>query len=1370
MASRRPTARRNTTRASQQPAPSWVPAAFAFGGLVLGLLLTIYGLPGFALTWLMVVVAAWAAMPPTMSGRDPITKNPTPQGQREVREYAHFLFWMRLKWGITLPATSLVPGWPVYAATLAGVWAAAAVGTLPHRALPHMYPQHLLASVDAASAYFLVTQIARARRETVERTERSPGVRVNALSLVNRRWLAVSAATGASAAIAAAVRFSATGGDPGLTIVRSLLLGSAVTGALVARAWVDASLGHWRVVLAARDEWAPRWAALKHVDAPRLCDRQTLGPATIDSFTAAASMGSRSYIGLSPKIVQTFGRPVNVFVLPEPMVDPGTGEPIPGSTDANAFRVVSIPVEVEVDLGDPQVDEGLARLWMQCALVALTEDSGAPVVIDEMHVLNATNAGAEATTPEADAERLFPSADRDAVATPLRATAERLVWRVTAFMPGGPGYEGARRSLIGPLAAMLGSVEVLADHRSNGGDPATGLGPRTPAFYVGDLTGGTPPLDASYGVDAKHLNDLAEEDEWVIKWGAALKRDANPPTIRPDLFAEQALADGTRLCRQGFVVRAGDLVSEYFDSVDRLAATFAGSPLVSVSGWHSGQRPGERHPQAFQVMWAEPNGRGLSTPAQLAPFGSGSHRGPNSEQAPRLNDAYLWLLTGLTIRAFRASKMAQPEIFDVACLTQATSREHIWRIDIRLYDGVTLDAVRKNTERLRIAFGCDWLRVDDHEQGCAIYVGTDPGSVSRPNAACRLARQELWQTVTRLNWSAAFGDAKVSSPDGRTPSLLEVSTLPRNAKVEVSRFALPSGLSLTQIKQAASPLCASTKNAWIDIRKIPGGVADECLVLTCTENPIPGLAPVQWDEFENAAPTIPFATNIGGEPVTFDSRLDPHLLISGQSGAGKSVTLQTLIFGAAVQGWDLYIVDPSKGAVDFNFAEPWARGIGRTVWEAKAVIEAVYAEVSARKAINAQYSCGNYRDLPEEVRYPHVLVVLDEFTSLMIPEPLAKPTSDDPTILAEYEVALRTNEARAYIGTYVGKIVREARSTGFTVLLATQALKADTLKKIPASNDLKDNMSRMIIGRASFGQMAAALKMPQDAPATDDDVPPGRGLYEGNGRAAEVVQMWFEASQATFASRLAEIRPPLAESDRLDVSRCGPPDPDVSGQIITGQIIPIGGPTAPGVIVSRPVEVIVEEVSLDLAELERYLDEESAGRDEVEDRPSVDVSHGLVETESRPIEPEPDWDSVLAVLDEADDADGVELTDVLPGTDAPVGEYEVTEQISWDVIDPSEWMPEESEFGLVEIDALVAFLADFPEVRTVTWSDPALDELTPIGLTLRELTADLLQERGVVLLPPASSGLAAEALAADDEFATEAPTIPSWLLDRSDSF
>ena len=116
-------------------------------------------------------------------------------------------------------------------------------------------------------------------------------------------------------------------------------------------------------------------------------------------------------------------------------------------------------------------------------------------------------------------------------------------------------------------------------------------------------------------------------------------------------------------------------------------------------------------------------------------------------------------------------------------------------------------------------------------------------------------------------------------------------------------------------------------------------------------------------------------------------------------------------------------------------------------------------------------------------------MLIDEFTSLVGRDPVP-PRTDDPELDAERDLIEAANHARVEIGVFAGKIAREARSAGVTLALGTQKLSAKMLDTIPGAGDLKVNLSRVLLGKTSWGDRASALRAPDDAPDLDGDHPP----------------------------------------------------------------------------------------------------------------------------------------------------------------------------------------------------------------------------------------------------------------------------------------
>jgi len=261
-----------------------------------------------------------------------------------------------------------------------------------------------------------------------------------------------------------------------------------------------------------------------------------------------------------------------------------------------------------------------------------------------------------------------------------------------------------------------------------------------------------------------------------------------------------------------------------------------------------------------------------------------------------------------------------------------------------------------------------------------------------------------------------------------------------------------------------------------------------------------------------------------------------HLYLSdGFVPTHNSVTAQALLYGAAIKGSEIYVIDPSKGAADFKFLAPFARVMATTIHAAAATLKAIYAEVERRKDLNAHYGTASITDLPDDVRPSPMFVFIDEFTSLITSEKVPRQPFDDPELEAERQTQLRISNDRMAIAYYTGKLAREARSAGVSLSLGTQKLMADSLKAVPGAADLKTNLSRILLGSTSQGERMSALRAFDQAPDPGETVPIGRGIWESSTKTGVLIQAWY-APASQLGEELAERVEPLDASQRLDIT------------------------------------------------------------------------------------------------------------------------------------------------------------------------------------------------------------------------------------------
>lgn len=1155
---------------------------------------TWYQLPGVVIAWLVVLVTAWTEPPVELTGKKDAYGYPTPANPEQEAKLASLRAWKAMRWRLLAPGAHWLPGWPVLAS-----WLAALVGALLVLAVPVTLPAFAVEllpapgpggvvvapdgsvsiagstdyaalvsafgpAANALATFVLLTAAGATRRDRLGHG--CPGVRVNSLPAAIRAnpltagLSTLGALVGAGALVYALTTFVPSARVQATTVPTWCWAVAAAALVLAAQwpAWSHAALDRWREVVGARRTWAERWPSVKMADpAADLVDRITAGGVVVDVFDAPASIGASGYLGLAPRLAPVVGSGHDVVVLGHPQM--GEKGPIPGSTDPRRFRVVDIEGDARPDLGDPALDDDVMELMVEVGMAQAADALGwaRPALAAVSPVHDPGSAGA--------------------------------VYKVEWVGLSWPTL----RAQVGSLPGFFG-CEVLVDHHGQG-------------MYLGVLTVvAEPPLDAEL---AAKFVQLARQDKWNAVWGtASLERHkTSQPVVYHPKYATAELPGGAVLERVVLTTRQGIPPEDYFGTEKKLAATLNGAPFVAVTGFPGASgRPGDRHPQAICVYsCAQPVPATLNAlapvegaavaqvdpdPEQPGSRGRGARppRPRPERPAPTADLATTWVIAGALNRAFEQIKLPRPEVVSAHALTRGRARAvHLWKVEVRLHGDTSLSDVRSRAEKLRQALGVPWLRVAEAGDGVTLYAGAEPGRVSLVNPVTDGA------TLVSLDWEQAFNDSGLLGSGGRLPQLAKVGALEHNAEVAVLDFALPSGLDVNMVRAAIRRLKSSTGNDFIELRASPLGPSHARL-LVCGVNPLPERAAF---DFEAAACSeeLLFATGIEGQPVGFDPTSSPHLLVAGVTGGGKSVTAQNILWGAAVKGYTVVVIDPMKQAADFQFLAEHAAGFAVDLFEAAALLKAVYAQVRQRMTLNAVHKVGNYRELPEDVRPEPLLVFIDEFTSLMGKD--APPAaSEDPEVQDEIAAVKAANDARATIGTLVGKMAREARSAGVHLVLGTQKLKQDVLDKVPSASELKTNLARSLMGNATRGDRTSALRNGDDAPELGESTPPGRGLFEPlTTPVALAIQCWFApqgtgasgAGPGTLAFELSARVPALDPSRRLDFSQFLSGHPGDDGHVYgpppgfgTGE--PDAGPGPSGSEELGPTVLDLGEIDLDL--------------------------------------------------------------------------------------------------------------------------------------------------------------------------------------------
>jgi len=214
---------------------------------------------------------------------------------------------------------------------------------------------------------------------------------------------------------------------------------------------------------------------------------------------------------------------------------------------------------------------------------------------------------------------------------------------------------------------------------------------------------------------------------------------------------------------------------------------------------------------------------------------------------------------------------------------------------------------------------------------------------------------------------------------------------------------------------------------------------------------------LQSDAFKKSSADIPvvIGTNISGAPYVTDIAKMPHVLIAGQTGAGKSVCINSLVCSMLMtkkpEELRLIMIDPKK--VELACYSDIPHLLAPVVTEPKEAVKAlqwgvqemerryrVLAKVGAKKleTFNERFDAGKLNGVLDEEdnkRLPFIVIIVDELADLMM-------------------------TASKDVESQIQRIAQLARAVGIHLIVATQRPSVDII-----TGKIKANLASRIAFR-----------------------------------------------------------------------------------------------------------------------------------------------------------------------------------------------------------------------------------------------------------------------------------------------------------------
>lgn len=376
------------------------------------------------------------------------------------------------------------------------------------------------------------------------------------------------------------------------------------------------------------------------------------------------------------------------------------------------------------------------------------------------------------------------------------------------------------------------------------------------------------------------------------------------------------------------------------------------------------------------------------------------------------------------------------------------------------------------TETLKSLLKVDYVRAFSKPGSgdvVSILVGDDPSA----NIEFKRPGMATIRTIRDADFSHIFHANKMYSTFG-APKMLDYAEI---NSVQEQEFMLPVGLSFDEIASRINVIKENTGNAFMEIREGPSGalaksrggmkknVEEGQTLFTITSarvNPLnevfffkdhmdkfivgrkPGVVNLKW------SPGIMSNSQLAWDD--FDSK-DPHLLIAGSSGSGKSVVVRNmvvqLIANNLPQDLQIWMVEPKIGfqlfkkfdsvvrLVDsqnptddfFNNVAEWAHDL--------------LQEMIRRNKVMANYEHPETFTIPEKLKEAREIAEMEGVTrpdgsmhELMIPYIVAF-IEECATVFAD-SANKEQKAIQSQILTDVSRLAREARAAGIHLVALTQ--------------------------------------------------------------------------------------------------------------------------------------------------------------------------------------------------------------------------------------------------------------------------------------------------------------------------------------------
>lgn len=416
--------------------------------------------------------------------------------------------------------------------------------------------------------------------------------------------------------------------------------------------------------------------------------------------------------------------------------------------------------------------------------------------------------------------------------------------------------------------------------------------------------------------------DLA--NTWMKRWSNALG-----PKVPPPQFAVETRLpdDAPKICTAEFVVPPRGKMDDYLAGgvVAKLAAEL-GTEMVLAA-------PTPARNDDGTTIAGQASLRSFKVEYPLETLGALPHRRTDLDKKS-LEFAVNYLFRGI----FAELRLGQPMLWGLSVQTTEDSPAQIVETMWKLPSNVTFEAVTKAADAIAEKAEVPWLRIGRRSTVSSsdetvsvlpigylsILFGDAPaGAVFQPSKL-----GDHGQFIEMIQWDAWFRACGLAPPSagGVGPTVLGKRQLAAN--VTDFMFAFPAGLSADAITEALPALKSTSGYAYIEFHGDPN--PRRFHLYAAAKDPLEATfafrewAPAILHQAVPGVPNTEWALGVTADQQVVTMKLGdscPHILVGGETGAGKSLALESMVLQLAVandpKDLNFCLIDPKTALRDY---------------------------------------------------------------------------------------------------------------------------------------------------------------------------------------------------------------------------------------------------------------------------------------------------------------------------------------------------------------------------------------------------------------------------------------------------------------------